>query len=73
MKAADWAAQAARHHSNLNAFASLVALIEGGVFYGSETHAATAKITAICHRETAKFLRLYDDAIARVRITEVTK
>jgi hypothetical protein len=67
MSNADWADKAARAHSNLNAFGSLVALLEGGIFYGSETHKAAREITAICRREQAKFLREYDAAIAKIK------
>lgn len=69
-RAEDWAKRATRAHTNLNAFASLVALIEGGVFYGSETHAATRRITAICLKQQAKYLREYDRAVARISTVE---
>ncbi|MCB8880071.1 hypothetical protein ACELLULO517_07480 [Acidisoma cellulosilytica] len=59
--------EAARAHSNLNTFASIVTILEGGHIYGlekSQTAQKTAqKIIDICKREQQFQLRAYDAAV----------
>ena len=54
---------AARAHTNLNTFASVVSILEGGHLYGRENKAAS-RIIAICKTEQARWLRAYDKAKA---------
>jgi hypothetical protein len=63
--------RAARAHSNLNIFAAVAALLEGGVIYplypsGSASSAAQ-RIVRICNAEGQKQLRIYDAAIAQAK------
>lgn len=50
-------------HCNLNIFAAIVAILEGGTIYGGE-NAAAKKIIAICQAEQQRQLKLQDKAIA---------
>ena len=56
------AAMSAR--SDLNVFAAIAAILEGGTISGSNT--AAAKIIKICHVEQQRQLRLMDDAIEKI-------
>jgi hypothetical protein len=49
--------------SDLNIFAGVQALLEGGTVSGS--NAAAAKIIAICRAEAQRQLRLMDKAVAK--------
>lgn len=54
---------AANAHSNLNLFASIEALLEGGLLYGNSDASAgvtARKILKLCKAETSKQLVLYD-------------
>ena len=65
MSARKKAAQtAARSHSDLNIFAAIVAILEGGCIYRS--NATAQKIIGICQREQQKLLRDYDQAVADI-------
>lgn len=55
---------AARAHSNLNAFAIVMGIMEGGTIYGD--NAAARKIIRICRDEQQRQLRAYDRAAAAV-------
>jgi len=48
-------------HTNLNTFACVQALLEGGMIYGH--NAAANKIIAICKKEIIRQLNIYDAAI----------
>lgn len=52
-------------HANLNIFASIAAILEGGVIYGGE-NAAAKKIIGICNKEQQRQLRLQDKAVAAI-------
>lgn len=55
--------EAARAHSNLNTFASIISILEGGHVYGG--HSASAeKIIKTCRAETTRWLRIYDKHVA---------
>jgi hypothetical protein len=59
---------AAHAHTNLNVFASIISLLEGGHVYGPGAGSAqrTAdKIIALCKAETARQLAIYDEACNR--------
>lgn len=58
--------KAAEAHSNLNTYAAVVALMEGGLIYGIR-HAAATKIIRICKQEQQHFLRVYDGLLAQIR------
>lgn len=51
--------------SNLNIFAALVAILEGGTLSGGD-NAAKRRITAICHKEQQRQLKIMDKAVAAV-------
>lgn len=55
---------ASNAHSNLNAFATVAIILEGGVVYG--TNAAASRIIKIALDEQQRQLKLYDAAIARI-------
>ncbi len=59
---------AAEAHTNLNIFASLVTILEGGHLTGANDvvgHAAQDRIIRICQSEQSRWLRKYDAAMAR--------
>lgn len=55
---------AAEAHSDLNAFAAVVALMEGGLLSSNCTKAAL-RVIAICKTEQTKALARYDRAVAK--------
>lgn len=50
-------------HTNLNVFATVVAILEGGLIYGGQNKAAQ-KIISICQKEQARQLHKLDAAVA---------
>ena len=55
-------------HTNLNIFATIEAILEGGVVYPVGTANTTAqKIIRLCSAERGKQLRLYDKLSERQR------
>jgi hypothetical protein len=60
------AKDAATAHANLNTWAAVVALLEGGTLSGSKTYAAQQRVIKIAQAEMAKHLSEYDAAIAAV-------
>ena len=56
---------AAKAHSDLNTFASVVTILEGGHIYMPQSHTAVARIIKICKAEQQKRLRDYDRAVAK--------
>ena len=62
----DRAREAAKAESQLNVFASIQAILEGGTIDGSGTASATkAKIITLCLAEQQRQLKLYDKALGR--------
>lgn len=57
---------AARAHSDLDTFATVVTILEGGHIYRPESHAAVDRIIKICLREQQKLLKKYDRAVDAV-------
>lgn len=57
------AERAANAHTDLNTFASVVSLLEGGHIYLPASRRAVGKIITICKREQSKRLAAYDAAI----------
>lgn len=55
---------AAKAHTDLNVFASIVSILEGGSIYMPGSKEAARKIIRICHAEQQKRLRDYDNAVA---------
>lgn len=66
MRAKEAAKLAAHAHSDLNTFASVVTLLEGGHIYLAKSHKAVARIVKICRVEQGRRLADYDRAIAIV-------
>ena len=58
---------AAEAHTNLNTFAAVASLLEGGHLYGARTHAAASRIIAICKKEQHKWLMEYDRQSAKAQ------
>lgn len=56
--------EAAKHHTDLNVFASLVAILEGGCVYTDSGRRMASKIVDLCHEEEQRQLRAYDKALA---------
>jgi hypothetical protein len=54
-------------HSDLNIFAAVIAILEGGTIYTSSGYSAASKIVKLCKAETQKQLRQYDLAVAQVK------
>lgn len=64
-RAKDWVVEAAQAHSNLNLYASIVSLLDGGHLYGANDEtgcAAQLRIIRTCQSEQARWLRRYDRA-----------
>ncbi len=55
--------EAARAHSDLNIFASVVTILEGGHIYTPKSFSAVERIIKICRAEQQKRLREYDRAV----------
>lgn len=55
--------EAMNAQTNLNIFAAVEVLLEGGTIYG-RTPAAAGKIIAICRAEQQRQLRIMDKAVA---------
>jgi hypothetical protein len=53
---------AAEAHTNLNVFASIVSILEGGHLYGCYSDRAAQRIIEICKAEQSKCLARYDAA-----------
>lgn len=47
---------------NLNTFAAVVTILEGGHLYGNSS-AASRRIIRICQQEQQRYLRAYDQAM----------
>jgi hypothetical protein len=60
--------EAAQHHSDLNVFHALVAILEGGTLYSQSAHRAAGRIIRICNEERQKQLRLYDAALRKAGV-----
>ncbi|MEQ8504638.1 MAG: hypothetical protein RIB80_04880 [Rhodospirillales bacterium] len=60
----DHAKEAAKALINLNTFAAVVTVLEGGHVYGNSN--AAERIIKICQAEQQRFLDAYDQALARL-------
>ena len=63
---ADAAKAAAQAHTDLNTFAAVVSILEGGHIYRANTYSAVQRIIKICQTEQAKALREHDRALAEI-------
>jgi hypothetical protein len=54
--------EAARAFANLNTWAAIEVLLEGGLLYGTRPHDAASKILRIVRKERQKELKIYDRA-----------
>lgn len=57
--------KAARALADLNTFALIVSILEGGHIYVSSSHTAAGRIVTICQREQKKLLKAYDAAVEK--------
>ena len=60
----DYLKEACQAHTNLNTFAAVISILEGGHLYGAFSDAAAQKIIRICQQEQARCLTRYDAAVA---------
>jgi hypothetical protein len=56
--------EAAEAHTNLNVFASIVSILEGGHLYGAASDRAAQRIVEICKAEQDKCLGRFDRAVS---------
>lgn len=67
MKGRDHPARvAAESHSDLNIFHSIIAILEGGTLYRTQSKETAAKIIRLCKSEAGKRLHDYDRAMDRI-------
>jgi hypothetical protein len=62
--------KAAQCHTDLNIFAAIVSILEGGVIYTPYARRTSAKIISICQKEQQRLLQNYD---AARRLLEATR
>ena len=63
----DLVALAAEAHSNLNAWGAVIALLEGGLFYG-KTDPAVQRVIEIAKKRQLAYLVQYDEARAKASL-----
>ena len=68
-RSVDAARNATKHHSTLNAFASVVVLLEGGIVYDPAAYRAAQRIIDIAKREEQRQLKKYDKAMQKLKDT----
>jgi len=54
---------AAEAHTNLNVFATVVSILEGGHLYGATSDRAAQRIIELCKAEQSKCLARFDRAV----------
>lgn len=59
--------KAARAYSDLNIFAAVTAIMEGGFVYTPTGKRLAAKITKLCQAECQRQIRIYDRLTERMR------
>jgi hypothetical protein len=59
---------AAQHHSDLNVFHAILAILEGGVVYSQSGRVAAERIIKLCKEENQKQVRLYDNALRKAGV-----
>ena len=57
---------AAKAHTDLNTFAAVIAILEGGVIYTSSGARLASEIIRLCRAQAVKQLRAYDAALERL-------
>jgi hypothetical protein len=50
-------------HTDLNVFAIVVTILEGGHLYDAASERAATRIITACKREQQRLLRLYDEGV----------
>jgi hypothetical protein len=60
---------AAEHHSTLNAFASVVILLEGGLVYDPAAYRAAQRIIKLAKDEERRQFKKYDKALQELKDT----
>lgn len=58
-----------RHHSDLNIFAAIQAILEGGVLYTRPGQRMAERVIKLCKQEQQAQLRAYDKANATAKAT----
>lgn len=61
--------EAAEAHTNLNVFASIVSVLEGGHLYGCYSDRTAQRVIDICQAEQSRCLARYDKAVAALLLT----
>lgn len=59
--------EAARHHTNLCLFGSVIAIMEGGNIHGPSAQADAAAIIRRCNAAMREALHKYDNAVAKAQ------
>lgn len=59
---------AAHHHSDLNIFAAVIAMLEGGTVYTRQGLAGRDHVIKLCKEQTQKQLKLCDAALRRAGV-----
>lgn len=59
--------KAARAHSDLNTFSTIVTILEGGHIYLNESDVAARTIIKLCQKQAGVCLKIYDQAIKEMR------
>jgi hypothetical protein len=54
-------------HTDLNTFAIIRTILEGGHIYDSRSSAAKSRIIAICNKECARLLDVHDQGLAELK------
>lgn len=60
------AQKAADHHSTLNAFGAVIAILEGGTLYDPGSDRAALRIIEIAKAEMQSQLRKFDKALSKI-------
>jgi hypothetical protein len=53
-------------HSDLNVFAAIQAILEGGVIYNTASLRASDQIIAICKREQSRLFKLHERGVEKI-------
>lgn len=57
--------RAARAHSDITTLGGVIALLEGGTIYCSESHATVEQIIRLCNWQSQRLLSMYDEAVEK--------
>lgn len=64
----DAVVMAAQHHSDLNIFSAVKAMLEGGTIYTQAGYVGARRVGRLCDKELQKQLKLYDAALRKAGV-----